>query len=72
MLDMIKETDPDLHKSVINAIENVSKKDKGFSLHNIDEKTVEMVIGLIKATKPEVYKQIKELTKDEEKSSSDE
>ncbi|MDD4437647.1 MAG: SPFH domain-containing protein [Tissierellia bacterium] len=71
MLDMIRETDPELHKSVINAIENVSKKDKGFSLDNIDEKTVEMVIGLIKATKPEVYKQIKELTKDEEKSSSE-
>jgi hypothetical protein len=67
MLGMIKETDPELHKSVISAIENVSKKDKGFSLDNIDAKTVEMAMAFIKTTKPEVYKQIKELTKDEEK-----
>ena len=72
MLGMIKETDPELHASVVKAIEGVAAKDKEFAFNDIDAKTVETALTFLKATKPEIYNQIKELTKDEEKSSSKE
>ena len=71
MLDMIKETDPELHSSVVKAIEGITNKKKGestsgFSFDNIDAETVKMILSVLKTTKPEIYKQVKELTKDEE------
>jgi len=62
MLGMIKKTDPDLHNSVIKAIEGISGKERstnsGFSFDDITGDSITKLLPLLKSVKPEVYEQL--------------
>lgn len=65
MLGMIKETDPDLHASVVKAIEGIGKKEsveenRGFSVDDITKDNLGIILGAIKTAKPDVYKALRD------------
>ena len=65
MLGMIKETDPDLHASVVKAIEGIGKKEpikenKGFSMDDITKDNLGVILEAIKTAKPDVYKALRD------------
>lgn len=62
-LELIKESDPELHNSVVKAIETVGKKpsnetNSGFDIGSISEENIPAMLEMLKTMKPELYNTI--------------